>query len=88
MFPSGVSGFPATGTRCPEPSLTSGTIVGNSAPLSSLDKRTTRIALTRGSTVTDDGYRVRIVPYLTLTLTRVGVRTKAIRVLTGLFGGS
>ena len=38
--------------------------------------------------MTDDGYRVRIVPYLTLTLTRVRVRTKAIRVLTGLFGGS
>jgi hypothetical protein len=86
-FPGGMIGSPATGTRCPGPSLTTGTIVANTAPLSSLDRRTTRIALTRGSTVTDDGYRVRIVPYLTLTLTRVRVRTKAIRVLTRLFGG-
>jgi hypothetical protein len=87
-FPGGVIGFPDTNTRCPGPSLTAATIVGNTAPLSSLDKRTTRIALTRGSTVTDDGYRVRIVPYLTLTLTRVRVRTKAIRILTGPFGKS
>lgn len=87
-FPGGVVGSPASGTRCPGPSLTTGNIVANTAPLSSLDRRTTRIALTTGSTVIDDGYRVRIVPYLTLTLTRVRVRTKAIRVLTGLFGGS
>ena len=38
--------------------------------------------------MSDDGYRVRIVPYLTLTLTRVRVRTKAIRILTGLSAGS
>jgi hypothetical protein len=62
--------------------------VGDTAALSSLDRRTTRIALTRASTVTDDGYRVRVVPYLTLTLTGVRVRTKAIRILTGPFGGS
>jgi hypothetical protein len=87
-FPGGVIGFPGTNTRCPGPSLTTETIVGNAAALSSLDRRTTRIALTRGSTVADDGYRVRIVPHLMLTLTRVRVRTKAIRILTGPFGGS
>jgi hypothetical protein len=82
-------GVPGTSTRCPGPILSNdGAIGSHTAPLSSLDRRTARIALTRGSTVTDDGYRVRIVPDLTLTLTRVRVRTKAIRSLTGLFGGS
>ena len=46
-FPGGVVGSPASGTRCPGPSLTTGNIVANTAPLSSLDRRTTRIALTR-----------------------------------------
>ncbi len=87
-FPGGVIGSPGTSTRCPGPTLTTGIIASNRAPLPSFDRRTTRIALTRGSTVIDDGYRVRIVPYLTLTLTRVRVRTKAIRIVTGGFGGS
>ena len=46
-FPGSVIGFPGTSTRCPGPILTTGTVVANAAPLSSLDRRTTRIALTR-----------------------------------------
>jgi hypothetical protein len=87
MFSGGLIGGPGTSTRCPGPTLTTSTIASNAAPLSSFARPTTRIALTSGSTVGDDGYRVRIVPYLTLTLTRLRVRTKAIRIETGLFGG-
>jgi hypothetical protein len=76
-----------TGTRCAGPILSAGTIASNAAPLSSLDRPTTRIALTNGSTTQDDGYRVRIVPYLTLTLTRLKVRTKTIRIATGVSSG-
>ncbi|HEX3979432.1 MAG TPA: hypothetical protein VHW96_24380 [Solirubrobacteraceae bacterium] len=80
VFPGGLL---ETSTRCAGPILSAGTIASNAAPLSSLDRRITRIALTSGSATQDDGYRVRIVPYLTLTLTRLRVRTKTIRIVTG-----
>jgi hypothetical protein len=80
-------GLPASRTRCPGPMLDSGFIGAAGTPLSSLDRKTVRIALTNGTTVADDGYRVRIVPYLTLTLSRLRVRTKAIRILAGEPGG-
>ena len=61
-------------TRCPGP-LSSGTLATATAPISTLGRRTTRIALAAGHTIADDGYRVRVVPHLTLTLTRLRVRT-------------
>lgn len=48
-------------------------------PLSALRDRSTRITLTRGSRSGDDGYDVRFVPHLTVTLTRVSARTKIVR---------
>jgi hypothetical protein len=80
-------GLPASRTRCPGPMLKGGFIGAAGTPLSSLDRKTVRMALTNGTTVADDGYRVRIVPYLTLTLTRLRVRTKAIRILAREPGG-
>ena len=84
-FPGGLLGSPGASTRCPGPTLTTGTISSDLAPLSWLDHRTTRIAVTNGSTVHDNGYRVQITPYLSLTLTRVKVRMKAVRIFTGGF---
>jgi hypothetical protein len=82
----GVLGLGTPATRCPGPILTAGLLAGANAPLSTFDRRTAQIALMRGSTVQDDGYRVRIVPHLTLTLTRVRVRSKALRLGAGDLG--
>lgn len=84
-FPGGLLGAPGASTRCPGPTLSTGTISSDLTPLSWLDQRTIRVTLTNGSTVHDNGYGVQIVPYLTLTLTRLKVRTKAVRILTGGF---
>jgi hypothetical protein len=84
MFPGEAIGGPgSSGSRCPGPTALSDTIGSSRASLSSLDARTARIAVTIPATVHDDGYRVRIVPHLMLTLTRVKVRMKAIRIQPG-----
>lgn len=83
-LPGGVLGVPpAPGIHCPGPALASEATGSAAVPLSSLDQRTARVALTTGSTVHDDGYRVRIVPHLRLTLTRVKIRMRAIRIPPG-----
>jgi hypothetical protein len=66
-------------TDCPGPlSATSGAALGT-VPLSALRGRTTRITLATGSSTSDDGYDIRFVPHLTVTLTRVSARTKIVR---------
>ena len=47
-------------------------------PVSMLGRRTTRIRLTTGFTAADDGYAMRFVPDLTLTLTPVTHRTRIV----------
>ncbi len=64
-------------TRCPGPAPTTFAAVAASAvPASRLARRTIRLSLTTGSTFLDYGYVVRTVPRLTLTLSRVQVRTR------------
>jgi len=70
-------------TRCPGPALSMTTMGSGSAPLSALAAKTASIGVTAGSTGRDDGYRMRIVPHLTLTLARVKVRLRAIRIPPG-----
>ena len=73
----GMPGEPASAlTRCPGPVASAG--LGATAPRATLDRRTARIVLTSGSTFTDDGYRVRVMPHLTVTLTRLRVRVRTI----------
>jgi hypothetical protein len=66
-------------TDCPGPLPSTGETALGTVPLSALRGRTTRITLTRGSSTDDDGYDVRFVPHLTVTLTRVSARTKIVR---------
>ncbi len=82
-FFGGVIGSPGTATRCPGPVPSMQAIGSSAAPLASLDGRTAQIMVTTGSIAHDDGYRVRIVPHLMVTLTRVKVRMRAIRVPPG-----
>ena len=48
-----------------------------------LGRRTTRIRLTTGFTAADDGYAMRFVPALTLTLTPVTRRTSIVTLPAG-----
>ncbi len=62
-------------TRCPGPtdgSLSSDVALG-SISRGGLRRRVTTIPLTTGGSFSDDGYTVRTMPRLTLTLTRVGM---------------
>ncbi len=71
-------GAPAA-TRCPGPLSATGPAATGTAPLSALTRRVVRFSLTTGSTGTDAGYRVRFVPHLTLTLTRLRTSTTVVR---------
>lgn len=74
-FPPDLLGAPDSATRCPGPVPSTQTIRSKALPLSLLDKRTERVAVTAASAV--------------LTLTRVKVRMRAIRIPSGeLLGGS
>jgi hypothetical protein len=68
----------ATGrTRCPGPGDTNAPALATAiVPASRLTHRTIRLSLTTGSSFSDSGYTVQTIPHLTLTLTRIGVRTE------------
>jgi hypothetical protein len=64
-------------TRCPGPLDTSANfLAAGTVPAARLARRTIRLALSTGATFVDDGYGVRTLGHLTLTLTRVGVSTR------------
>ncbi|HTU98180.1 MAG TPA: hypothetical protein VMF14_20180 [Solirubrobacteraceae bacterium] len=89
MMPVGDSAAsPLLATRCPGPTPAAGQLAGATVPLSALRHRTARIVLTRPSATHDDGYVVRFVPHLTLTLTRIRVTTRTIPFFTGSFFGN
>ncbi len=66
-------------TDCPGPLPSTGGVALGTVPLAALRRRTTRITLTTGSSGGDDGYEIRYVPHVTVTLTRVSARTKIVR---------
>lgn len=74
----------ASVTHCPGPLPASGTPALARIPLSSMRGRTTRISLVTGSRTSDDGYQIRFVPHLTVTLTRVGTRVRIVRQPSGI----
>ena len=82
-MPPGVITAQEATTRCPGPALSMTTMGSGSAPLSSLAAKTASIGVTTGSTGKDDGYRVRVVPHLTLTLARIKVGLRPIRIPPG-----
>jgi hypothetical protein len=62
-------------TRCPGPAATNaGPLATGEIALNRLAHRTVTLALTTGAAFSDDGYDVRTIPHLTITLTRVRVR--------------
>jgi hypothetical protein len=66
-------------TRCPGPVLSGlGSLGFGDVPVADLARRTSTIPITTGSTFVDDGYSGAIVPKLTLTLTRLSVRTRIV----------
>ena len=80
-------GTPTGRTRCPGPTdANAAPLATGELPLDRLAHRTVTLSLTTGSAFSDDGYDVRIVPHLTLTLTRVRVRR--IRELVSSISGS
>ncbi|MFL5862278.1 MAG: hypothetical protein ACJ780_16145, partial [Solirubrobacteraceae bacterium] len=67
---------------CAGPVLTNGSAGGLAAgriPIGDLARRRIRILLRTGTSFDDYGYHVRVVPHLTLTLTRVTTRTGVFR---------
>ena len=65
-------------TRCPGPLATDTPAGAGDVPVSMLGRGTTTIELRTGSTAADDGYTIRFVPDLTLTLTPVTRRTRIV----------
>lgn len=74
----------ASTTRCPGPLATESPATVGSVALASLDRRTVRIRLDTGSSFLDDGYAVRFMPHLAVTLTRVRTRTTVIALPPGI----
>jgi hypothetical protein len=73
-------------TRCPGPEADSAVpLAGGAIPLDHLRGRTVTLDLTFGSSFLDYGYDIRSVAHLTLTLTRVGTRTRVITEPAGFF---
>jgi hypothetical protein len=70
-------------TRCPGPLPADAPVAAGGVPVSMLGRRTTRIRLTTGFTAADDGYAMRFVPDLTLTLTPVTRRTSIVTLPAG-----
>jgi hypothetical protein len=62
-------------TRCPGPDAPSSAIASALVPLRTLTRRQATITLMRGARFSDDGYTGFTTPKLTVTLTRVRVRT-------------
>ncbi|MFZ1996233.1 MAG: hypothetical protein WAU75_19135 [Solirubrobacteraceae bacterium] len=73
------SGASPSVTDCPGPLPFTTVPALGTVPLSVLRGRTTRVTLGRGSSTSDDGYDIRFVPHLTVTLTRVKARTRIVR---------
>ena len=73
-FVSGTSGV----THCPGPLTGTTAVAAGSVPVAHLGRGVTTIHLTTGITAADDGYAIRFVPDLTLTLTRLTRRTTVI----------
>jgi hypothetical protein len=82
--PSGLDGT-LQATRCPGPLPADAVAAAGGVPVSMLGRRTTRIRLTTGFEAADDGYDIRFVPDMTLTLTRVSRRTTLVTLPPGVF---
>jgi hypothetical protein len=77
--PGPLLGATIVATDCPGPQAGGITPAAGHTAIAALRPRTSRISLTTGAKAFDDGYVVRYVPHLTVTLTRERVKLRIIR---------
>lgn len=83
--PGALIGDVSAASHCPGPLFNEAVAAAGHIPVSMLARGTTMIRLTQGFTTTDDGYAVRFVPDLTLTLTPISRRTTTVTLPPGEF---